>query len=327
MHSAAKREARARFAQCVSFVVAMSAARYCFADTPTNPPDSNAGRAEQLFHEGVQKFDSGQTEEACRAFANSLKFDPELGTLLNLALCHEKLGRTATAWSEFTHGAAWATQNGQTDRRAFANDHAIRLEARLSRVLIALPPSRALGAIEVDGEPLPEPRWFLPLFLDPGVHTIAASGPGKLRRAETLHVPEGPSTQTFQIKPLDDVPRGLFAIRIVDGQPSSSFRARTILGVASLGFGAVGIGLGAVFGVTAIAKRNDIGASCVDTRCTPSGVQTSTIAFASGAGFALIGAWLMIGPGASTSASNTPRIRVAPSFFAGGGALHVTGAW
>src|SRR5438128_11228376 len=77
---------------------------------------SNEMRAEYLFRTGEKKFDAGKYAEACADFSESLRLGPKLGTLLNLALCHEMVGKYATAWSEWNHGAVWATENGQKDR-------------------------------------------------------------------------------------------------------------------------------------------------------------------------------------------------------------------
>ena len=115
------------------------------------PRLSNDGRAEQLFRSGTQKFDAGKHAEACADFSESLKLGPKLGTLLNLALCHETVGRIATAWQEFHHGAAWASQNNQKDRLEFAVQHIRALETKLPRVILQLPADRAVAQIDLDG--------------------------------------------------------------------------------------------------------------------------------------------------------------------------------
>src|SRR5688572_24020422 len=69
------------------------------APPPSPPPEhrlSNEGRAEQLFHAAEKKFDSGDYEGSCLDFSASLKLGPKLGTLLNLALCHETIGKVVT---------------------------------------------------------------------------------------------------------------------------------------------------------------------------------------------------------------------------------------
>src|SRR5262245_45288580 len=55
-------------------------------------------QAERFFLEGRASMKAGRYEEACARFAESQRFEPASGTLLNLAACREAQGRTATAW-------------------------------------------------------------------------------------------------------------------------------------------------------------------------------------------------------------------------------------
>ena len=64
-------------------------------------------------------------------FAESHRLDPSGGTILNLALCHEKEGKLARSWSEFTEAIAFARRDYRADREAEAQDHAGKLEPRL----------------------------------------------------------------------------------------------------------------------------------------------------------------------------------------------------
>ena len=59
--------------------------------------DANPALAQSLFEEGRQLMSNGKFAEACPKFESSYKLDPAAGTLLNLAVCHEKVGRTAAA--------------------------------------------------------------------------------------------------------------------------------------------------------------------------------------------------------------------------------------
>lgn len=184
----------------------LGAAPFVFAATTALADETNEQKAERLFRAGEKKFDTGKAVEACGDFSASLKLAPKLGTLLNVALCHETTGKPATAWHEYHHAAAWAAQNGQKDRREYALAHLAALEPKLPRVGLQLPPLMAISSLDLDGEPLPEQRWYLPLFLDPGEHAIAVSAPGKQRTTVRFRVIDSPTEQLVVIpSPPDEV--------------------------------------------------------------------------------------------------------------------------
>src|SRR4051812_24565538 len=60
------------------------------------------GTASQaLFDEGRRLLEAGNYVEACAKLDESYRLDAAAGTLLNLALCHEQQGRSASAWFEY----------------------------------------------------------------------------------------------------------------------------------------------------------------------------------------------------------------------------------
>lgn len=134
--------------------------------------------AEALFRDGRRLMAEGKIGEACAQFAASYALEPASGTLLNLALCHEKEGKTATAWSEYRAAAALAREQDRRDRTAAAEDRIAALEQRLARVTVVAPKDVAdlkvthdeggPGALTV-GTPVP---------FDPGVHHLRVSAPG-----------------------------------------------------------------------------------------------------------------------------------------------------
>jgi hypothetical protein len=244
------------------------------------PQLSNEARADHLFHSGEKKFDSGDYAGACNDFAESLKLGPKLGTLLNLGLCHETIGKPVTAWHELSHAAAWAAQNGQRDRWEFATQHIRALEPKLPRVVLQLPTDRPISGIDLDGEPVPEQRWYLPLYLDPGEHHLAVMAPGKRRTTVGFRVTASPSDQLVYIPRLDDE-----KVAPPAPEPMADPTRRT-LGLVGLGLGAAGVLVGGTFGVLAIAadERDPV----VKNHAT-----VATVAFVAGAAFGAAGGWLL----------------------------------
>src|SRR5262249_39756309 len=88
-----------------------------------------------LFDQGRALMEQGKTAEACAAFEQSMKLDPQRGTLYNLGLCHEKLGKIATAWSELDELSRTDTNEA---RAKDAAKHAAALQPRLPRMHVSI---------------------------------------------------------------------------------------------------------------------------------------------------------------------------------------------
>lgn len=283
------------------------------AETPAEaePRLSTEARADRLFRAGEKKFDSGDYAGACEDFSESLKLGPKLGALLNLALCHETIGKPVTAWHEFSHAAAWAAQNNQRERHEFATQHMRALEPKLPRVILQLPVDRAIDGLDLDGEPVPEQRWYLPLYVDPGEHHLGVTAPGKQRATVSFRVAEPPSEQVVYIPHLADEVS-------VEAPPAPRPRpatdtTRRALGFVGLGLGATGVITGATFGTLAITA--DARDPAVQDQAT-----AATVAFVSGAAFAAIGGWLLWT--STTSAGPRTALTAAPN--RGGAAFGLT---
>ena len=304
-----------------AFVVSAVVASCAVADEARAQQMSNEMRSDYLFRRGEKEFDSGKYTEACADFAESLRLGPKLGTLLNLALCHETIGKTATAWNEFHFAAVWATQNNQKERREFAAQHAAALEGKLPRVMLQMPAGAAIATVEVDGEPIPDSRWYLPLFLDPGEHAVAVTAPGKERTTIKFRVTTAANEQIVTIPSLPDEaakPAPTAATPPVFTDPD---RNKRTIGYVSLGVSAAAIAIGSAFGLAAISARNDASANCAGNRCNEIGApryedaQTyagvSTTVFAVGLIAGVAGAWLVL------SSKRPPAAALVPAPFAG----------
>jgi hypothetical protein len=61
----------------------------------------DAPTADALFQAGKDLMADRKYAEACSKFEANLKLDHPIGTLMNLADCHEQLGTLARAWTEW----------------------------------------------------------------------------------------------------------------------------------------------------------------------------------------------------------------------------------
>ena len=313
----------------------------CAASASAEPDAAKVARAERRFHEGEELFESKRYAEACAAFLESQHLEPKLGTLLNVAFCHEQEGKTATAWGEYSAAAAWALQQGRGDREKFAYDRAAELAKRLSRVELDLPAGQAVD-VEVDGHPHTGARLTAMMYLDPGDHTVRVTAAGKKPFVTTMRVPLGPSSQSVQVPTLvDDPPLGSSASTSLGVATTDAERAvdvRRTLSFVVGGTGIVGLGIGTYFGVRTLDKKSAATLHCAGKECDAQGVSAlddahssamiSTVAF--GAGVVCFGAglYLLLTSGGSVAApAPSAGVRFRPMAAARGGGWMLEGAW
>ncbi|HVH40756.1 MAG TPA: hypothetical protein VM925_00380, partial [Labilithrix sp.] len=214
--------------------------------------------AEALFREGRDLMDQEKIGEACAKFAESYRLDRALGTLLNLAVCHEKEGKTAMAWAEFTEAAAEAAAE-RDDREAFAKKHAAALATDLPRVrLLVAPLASALSSlvIRLDGSPVGRSVWTSTVPLDPGDHDLTAAAEGKKPFRITFNVPKGAGVTNVQVPALEDAPREPAPGRAGERGSSDSGTTQRVIGYVLGGLGLAGVGVGSVFGLRALSLKN-----------------------------------------------------------------------
>jgi hypothetical protein len=252
-------------------------------------PDAAAQKAlaTKLFNEGKVLMTGGQIAEACARLEESQRLDPAPGTLLNLAFCHEKLGKTATAWAEYCDARVAAQRDGRDDRVAFADEHARTLEPQLSHLTISVPAEADLPDLLIrrDGSVVPRSAWATPLPIDPGDHLVEASAGGRVTRRTHLSIGSAADTADFVLARLDPAP--VDAIARVPVTPSGDQRppdkaqpsgGRRWAAVALAAGGALSMGAGAYFGLRAMDLRKQSDPWCPFGSCTARGAALNNSA-------------------------------------------------
>jgi hypothetical protein len=251
--------------------------------TPSNA-QTNPAMSEALFQEAKRLTAAGKYAEACPKLEESHRLDPGTGTLLNLAVCYDKTGRTAKAWATFNEAASAARREGRSDRFKMATDQAKALEPRLSRLVVTVAPGADVAGLEVhvDDTVLGKASWGFAMPYDPGAHQVTATAPGKKPyKAPVALGPKGDRKEVI-IGVLEADPSS--SMKVSDspssipskpgGAPALAADSTTPVSAPSRvpmyligGLGVVGLGVGTYFGVQAISKRNESNQTCPGNLC------------------------------------------------------------
>jgi tetratricopeptide (TPR) repeat protein len=141
--------------------------------------DPKVDRADELFAEGKALLESNLLQ-ACAKFDESLRYNPAaIGTLLNVALCDEKLGRLASAVAKFSEARDRAQEQGLTQHVLAAEQHITTLEPDVPHLTIRLTESLPDTKVLVDNR-LVLLDALTSIAMDPGERVIVVSAPDRL---------------------------------------------------------------------------------------------------------------------------------------------------
>jgi len=244
---------------------------HVYAQSPS-PSGNSTALAEQLFNQARDLAKANKWAEACPKFEASLRYDPVLGTRLNLATCYEHIGKLASAWGLYRESIELAKKAGDTKRADYAQKQATALEPRLPKLAISAPANPPAGLIvKRDDTAIDAGGLGVALYVDPGTHQITASAPGFEPFTITVTLVEG-KTETFALPALaaKPVPAHVPDSSVLPSEhrvdaiepvvPPSRTRRYVGLGVGAAGVVAVGVGL--LFGVKANSTYSDAKALC-----------------------------------------------------------------
>jgi hypothetical protein len=320
---------------------------------------NDVAQAEALFNAAKALLAGGQNAEACAKFAQSKRLAPGLGVTLYLADCYERIGRFASAWTEFRAGEGLARE--RNDKRAdVARDRAQALEPKLNRLVVTVAPTIPQAGLQVllDGAAMSPEEWGLPTPVDPGDHVVVVTSQGRTRRTITAHLGPDNRNNSIRIDSLEEAPTpapappppppseppSTAAPPPPEAAPetaptTSAGTTRRWLGIGVGAAGVVGLGVG--IGVALAAKSkwnesNDPGEGCTSSGgCVGPGgghaLRESAVGMATAATVIfVVGAVAVAGGGVlyftAPRDSVVTSVAIAPSLMPGGGGalLHAT---
>lgn len=322
------------------------------ASAAAHVPDARAqagdtASALTLFEEGKRLAAEGRHAEACPKLQASYNLVQKLGTLLNLADCFERTGRTASAWARFTEAQTMAERTGQAERAEFARSHAAALAPKLSRLVITVT-SPAPPGLEVrrDGALVDPAAFGSAVPVDPGTHTVEARAPKATTWTHTVVVPPDGAPESAVVVPaLEPIaetapvvaPPVVTPAPAVDA-PHASYagdppgRAQRMWGIVLGGVGVAGLAAGLISGAIASSEyqSSNQDGRCVNDVCTSRGLEQrdSAKAIAGVATGLFIGGVALAGAGVVlylTAPSGEPAART--SLAVGPGSVVVGRSW
>jgi hypothetical protein len=305
-------------------------------DATGEPSSQDKALAESLFREAKKLAKRRQFDDACPKFEESHRLDPQLGTLLYLATCHEQQGKTASAWAEFSAAAELAEKRGDPRQRV-AKQRLHALEPGLSHLTIDRKPGAEPDRIvvQLDGKTLGAATLGAAVPVDPGTHEVTASADGYEPWQRTVEVGDEADRVTVKIGDLTVRPGepGPAPPEPEVPGPAKSSSPLPVVGWTAFGVGAATLVASGALGIAAALQRDAANEECEGRFCTDEGLAmhdtsrdlatASTVTFIVGLTAAAAGLTLVLV--APSSDGEQARLRIGPT--AGGAYVGIGGAW
>lgn len=270
--------------------------------------------AEELFREALALMKTDDCPRAIPQFLKSQELEPDTTTLLNLATCYARIGRTGSAWRTYRQAADSAAAEKNAVLAEKASQALEILGPRLTRLNIVVAPSAAPVTLALNGQIVP--TFGEPVPVDPGENIVEASAPGRQPWRHSVNVTEAAVTLVVAVPELPLVP----------SKPDDRSDLR-LAGIVVGGAGVAGVIVGSIFGLSAKASADEMSGNCRDGYCNGAGIDAhdsavrkarlSTYTLGFGAILAVSGLTLFL----SAAPRHEPRVGVALSVPATGSPL------
>jgi tetratricopeptide (TPR) repeat protein len=245
-----------------------------------------SGDAERIFQEGRAALAEENYEVARSHFERSYKLDSALGTLLNLAVCEEKVGKLRAA---LLHLQEALEKAGQDDRRRpLIAQRLARLESRVPRLIVR--PSSPLQPgvnLSLDAVVLSVADIGKTLRVDPGTHVLDCAGSRGERCTTVFTLEEGQeSVQAPTVSAPAAVPavlpspgwhspQGTSPGRMAPASKAQAGADRRSLAYAAGGFGLASIAVGLIAGASVLHQKAIVDAHCDGSGCDEEGLAAA----------------------------------------------------
>jgi hypothetical protein len=323
--------------------------------SPADDREARKRDAKSKFMQGRDALNRGEYATALILFRTSQELYPSPGTLLNLALCEERVGLLGSALQHFQEVVRLLPPGDE--RLSIARNGAAMIEPRVPRLRIDLAKGAPEGtSLSRDGSPIATSDLGKELPMDPGKHVVVVKAPGRPDRPYEVSLVEG-AREVLTVEPAADPsiePKPPGPVRVQDRPiatgPAAPIDAvippadrppadaptgntRKIVAFTVGGAGALSLAVGVTTGILAFSKKNEVDALCPRADvCSEEGISaertgktfatTSTVTVVVGLAGVGIGAALLL-----TGGGNNPKpaAAIGPLVLPGGAGLGARG--
>jgi len=286
---------------------------------PRASAQGDAAAAEQLYKEAKALAKKGDFEAACPKFQASYALDKGLGTLVNLADCHERIGKTASAWAEWSEAVDLANR-ANDQREKFAKKRRDALEPKLPKLEVDVTNPVSGLAVYRGDTLIAQAAYGTPLAVDPGEVVVTVRRDDKVLKSESVTAKASETVKVaFDLAAIDREfpeekpvapPATAPTAPTAPPPPPPPPSGQKTLGYVVGGAGVVTLLAAGVLEYVAISKKSkaDEPDQCLNGYCSPNGFETID----SAKKYATIGQWVGIG-GVLLTAVGATLIFTAPT--------------
>ncbi len=219
--------------------------------------------ARQAFEGAVEKFDAGDYAAALPLFQRADELYPGAAPKHRIAVCLDKLGRTAEAVAAYKTFIDSDPGEKYVDRVAEAQKRIDELSAALpATVTVKVSPEGTAAQITVDGKPFsgtPAPgpgATGYELTMNAGEHTVVVSAEGYEPVTEVINV-KGDEKRELAITLTPAVVAPPKPAPAPEPPPVEEGGRSNVPAYVTLGIAGAGVILGTVFGIQALSAKSD----------------------------------------------------------------------
>jgi hypothetical protein len=241
-------------------------------------------KAEALFALGKQRLAAGDYAAACSLLNDSFQADPATGSLLALALCHERQGKVASAIRDYEQVITRSRAEERPDREQAAQARVVALRERVSTITLQVSePYPDDLTIRVNDTLLTKEDIGKPRLMDGGFVVVEVEAPGKASWSKHISLADTGEVLTLTLPPLGATApsappppvtpaRGAQRdLRLRLQTKPARFNATEIVGIGLMAASAVGAAVAIGYTAVAVRKNHKSNDHCEDDICTSEG--------------------------------------------------------